>query len=124
MIEVCYEGSWKSGLKHGTGTYSWGPKGRMNTLVGKFDWGKQVGFAKITYSNGDVYEGELVSGLKSGRGKYTYSNGDTFEGNWVNNKIQNGVFIDHNNKCQYRGDYTKVTKVGIFGKSIVPPKTR
>ncbi|MCB0688344.1 MAG: hypothetical protein KDC53_17520 [Saprospiraceae bacterium] len=40
-----YEGTFKKGLPHGTGTYTW--------------------------ANGDVYTGEFVKGMKDGKGKWT-----------------------------------------------------
>lgn len=37
--------------------------------------------AKIVYSNGDEYEGEVVQGKKSGNdAKYTYKNSDKYIG--------------------------------------------
>ena len=38
----------------------------------------------LTYSNGDIYEGELNNGQKNGKGKFTYSNGDIYYGEWKN----------------------------------------
>ena len=39
----------------------------------------------ITYSNGDVYVGDIVDFLRNGTGKMTYkSSGDTYEGGFVN----------------------------------------
>ena len=35
---------------------------------------------KVTYSNGDIYEGELKDNIKEGLGIYYYSNGEKFDG--------------------------------------------
>ena len=35
-----------------------------------------------------VYEGEYVDGVKSGRGKMTYPNGDVYDGFWAANKME------------------------------------
>ncbi len=32
------------------------------------------------FSNGDVYTGNLVGGMKNSVGKYNYANGDIYEG--------------------------------------------
>lgn len=39
---------------------------------------------KITYDNGDVYEGEMANGNFHGKGKMTLKNGDSYEGEYVN----------------------------------------
>ena len=62
----------------------------------------------LTYANGDVYDGEWVSGKASGYGKLTYKNGSIYEGEFKENKfngkgkitestgtIQEGIFNDH-----------------------------
>ena len=35
-----------------------------------------------TESNGDVYEGQFVDGLKEGFGVYIWASGSKYEGNW------------------------------------------
>ena len=47
------------------------------------DWlnQKRIGFGKLVFENGDVYEGEF-DGNPSGKGKMTYRNGDVYEGGW------------------------------------------
>ncbi|NLM57405.1 MAG: hypothetical protein GX192_08195, partial [Clostridiales bacterium] len=42
---------------------------------------------KITYSNGDVYEGSLKRLEKDGKGKLTYANGDVYEGDFVSGEL-------------------------------------
>jgi len=69
---------------------------------------------KITYKNGDIYEGFLINNKRFGKGKYTYSTGDIYEGNWINDKCNGrGKFT-----CTigvYEGEY----KDGMFnGKGI------
>ena len=44
------------------------------------------GWGKITYDNGDVYEGGWKYSMRHGWGKMTYNNGDVYEGEWENNK--------------------------------------
>ena len=35
---------------------------------------------RINYSNGDVYEGEILNDLKDGSGTYYYENGEMYDG--------------------------------------------
>lgn len=44
---------------------------------------------KIKYDNGDVYEGEMLNGMKNGQGKMIYANGNIYEGEWQDD-FQNG----------------------------------
>ncbi len=49
---------------------------------------------KIVYSDGSVYEGEIVNAMRNGKGKITYKNGDTYEGTFIEDKM-NGTFTVH-----------------------------
>jgi len=41
---------------------------------------------KITYNNGDRFEGEMLNGIREGYGSYFYHVGDKYVGYWHNNK--------------------------------------
>lgn len=41
---------------------------------------------KKKYPNGDYYEGEMKKGVPHGFGKMTYVNGNTYEGAWKDGK--------------------------------------
>lgn len=41
---------------------------------------------KITYANGDVYEGSILNGKRHGKGKLISKSGDIYEGDWQNDK--------------------------------------
>jgi hypothetical protein len=45
------------------------------------------GKGKMTYANGDVYEGDYKDGIRHGKGKYTYANGDVYEGDFEDQKF-------------------------------------
>ena len=49
----------------------------------KFDDDKRE---KITYENGDKYNGHLLENKKSGRGDMTFANGERFHGLWLLDK--------------------------------------
>ena len=51
------------------------------------------GFHTVEYSNGDIYAGNFVNGIRSGQGTYTWSNGTVFTGEWVNGEPSaNGTY--------------------------------
>ena len=59
-----------------------------------------VNIGKITYANGDVYEGDLINGIKNGDGIsklnigefISHDDNDKYEGQWNNDK-RNGEGI-------------------------------
>ena len=90
----------------------------------------------ITYSNGDVYVGEIVGGCRhghgvmsfaatgdiyegtfqndeiTGNGVFKYSNGDVYEGGFINSqKHGNGVFT-YANGNKYEGNYANDVRSG------------
>jgi hypothetical protein len=45
------------------------------------------GYGKMSFSDGDVYEGDFKNDLKEGKGKMSYSNGSVYDGEFKNNMI-------------------------------------
>ena len=71
------------------------------------------------YDNGDIYIGEMISGLKSGKG-ISYENNERFvyNGEWLNGeKSGNGVFSSIDNSYLYDGQFKENMKSG-YGKLI------
>jgi len=77
-------------------------------------WGQ-----KIELANGDVYEGELVEGLRSGQGTYLWAEGNKYEGEfaadrlhgkgtytWVDGRTYTGDFV--NDRREGKGIWTWV----------------
>ena len=62
-------------LESGTLYYSDGKTGKIYSKT-----------STVKYSDGSVYEGVLVNLQKSGKGKITYDNGDTYEGEFSKDK--------------------------------------
>jgi len=71
---------------------------------------------KYNYSDGHIYEGlvDVDTGIYNGYGKLTYPNGDTYEGDFLLGKCHGkGVYIYKNINCRffpflkkYEGDFT------------------
>ena len=51
---------------------------------------KRVGWGKMTYSNGDVYEGGWKNDKRDGEGKMTRANGDVSKGKWKDGRMVEG----------------------------------
>ena len=69
----------------------------------------------LTFSNGDVYEGNFVQGKRSGAGVYK-SEKYTFEGEWKDD-LMNGTF-----KVEFKDD-VRGTVEGIIFEAGVPNTT-
>ena len=61
---------------------------------GEWLFGRPTGKCKITYKNGDEYEGFSLNGLRHGKGKL-YENGQE-HGYWQNDKIFGDIVIEAN----------------------------
>jgi hypothetical protein len=82
------------------------------------------GHGKMTFANGDVYEGDWVyngsSSVKQGKGKQTYANGSVYEGDYINSKWHGkGKWTDTTDGEVYIGDYVENKKHG-YGKATYP----
>ena len=60
---------------------------------------------KLTYPNGDVYEGDLLGGKPHGKGKYIYTGGRLYEGDWVAGKFQGKGKLILPSGDVYEGDF-------------------
>jgi MORN repeat len=50
--------------------------------------GFRHGKGKMTYLNGDVYDGDWRFNMKSGKGRMDFINGDVYDGGWLNDMKQ------------------------------------
>jgi hypothetical protein len=74
-------GHFAQGRKHGKGRFSWAGG---DSTEGAWDKGELVGdcHSRVTYGNGDVYEGGMRAGSQEGTGTYTRASGHTYSGQW------------------------------------------
>ena len=92
-----FSGEWKNDLKSGYGIlffddkeYSKNNKADDSAPLraeyeGTFNEDQMNGSGKMTYKNGDIYEGGWMNSKRSGVGIYTIaSTGDVYEGSWLN----------------------------------------
>jgi hypothetical protein len=99
----CYEGDFKDDKKNGKGILKIYNKSSSRSIVtydGIFSNDVLIGYCKITYKNGDIYEGNIENYKKQGFGIYTcYKTKNKYEGNWKDDlKDGNIVIINENNE--------------------------
>jgi hypothetical protein len=64
------------------------------------------GQGKMTYVNGDVYEGQWEADERHGQGKRTYVNGDVYEGQWeADERHGQGKVVHVSGNAVYEGQY-------------------
>ena len=69
-----YEGEWKGGMYHGSGTYT---GFNSDSYAGEWKEDRMHGQGSYTYrDSGDVYEGSWIEGKREGYGKEICGNGD------------------------------------------------
>lgn len=74
---------------------------------GALHLGKYAGQGKYTWKNGGVYEGNFHHGKLSGKGTYTESNGDVYEGEFKDNKFNGaGKYTWSDGSC-FEGNFKK-----------------
>lgn len=67
---------------------------------------------KITFSNGDVYEGGIDVLCRDGDGVMTFANGDKYEGEWEDDEIDGDGTFYYANGDLYSGEFEKGVRHG------------
>lgn len=70
------------------------------------------GPGKVVWGNGDVYEGDLVQGLRQGKGSFNWKSGQRYEGDWVHDRPQGQGSIKFANGNQYEGGVSDAVPQG------------
>lgn len=71
------------------------------------------GTGKITWANGDVYDGTLVKGQRQGKGLFVWANGQRFEGDWVQDTPSGKGKMQFPNGNRYEGDVVAGVPQGV-----------
>jgi hypothetical protein len=69
--------------------------------VGQLNGEKKHGTGKMTYKNGNSYEGDWVDDYRHGKGVFTWPDGSRYEGNFTSGRMGgegNGVYYDPSGK--------------------------
>jgi hypothetical protein len=76
------------------------------TYIGCLDYESNAdGFGTLTYTNGDVYQGNWSRNYFNGLGTMNFSNGDSYSGNWVKNSMEGTGKILYANQGYYNGNF-------------------
>ena len=76
------------------------------TYIGCLDYELNAdGFGKLTYSNGNVYQGNWSRNYFNGFGTMNFSNGDSYIGNWIKNSMNGLGKMQYANQGYYNGNW-------------------
>jgi hypothetical protein len=93
------------GVKSGNITCTDGKKGEVERL--------SDGTYRITYQNGDLYEGGLDGLQRSGKGRLTYASGDLYEGEFYADKPHGKGVYRYASGDLYEGSFSSGKKSGL-----------
>jgi hypothetical protein len=98
-----YDGYWKEDVRHGYGTFS---KADGSKLEGNWVDGELTcSHGTLTYSNGDVFQGDVVKGMAHGSGILRTKVGGIYDGEFKDNYIEGyGIFI-FSDGSSFNGDW-------------------
>lgn len=71
------------------------------------------GTGKVTWANGDVFEGTMVKGLREGPGTFVWANGQRYTGDWLQDKPTGQASVHFVNGDDYEGQVLEGTPQGV-----------
>jgi hypothetical protein len=71
------------------------------------------GSGKLSWANGDVFEGTLQNGKRHGKGLFVWRNGQRYQGDWVNDVSTGQATVDFTNGDHYEGAVEKASPTGL-----------
>lgn len=71
-----------------------------------------TGTGKLSWANGDVFEGHLQNGKREGKGLFVWGNGQRYQGDWVNDASTGRATVDFTNGDHYEGAVVNATPAG------------
>jgi hypothetical protein len=70
------------------------------------------GIGRMTFANGDKYEGNFVNENLNGRGTMTFANGDKYEGNFVNGTSNGKGIMTYENGTRSEVNWKNGKQIG------------
>jgi hypothetical protein len=70
------------------------------------------GSGKLSWANGDVFDGTLVNGKRHGKGYFVWGNGQRYRGDWVNDVPTGQAVVDFANGDHYEGKVENASPTG------------
>ena len=71
------------------------------------------GKGKLSWANGDTFEGTLQNGKRHGKGLFIWANGQRYHGDWVNDSSTGQATVDFTNGDHYEGATVNGTPIGL-----------
>jgi hypothetical protein len=115
--EVQYRGSWKKGVRHGTGEGSYDLKDVEGLYSGEWKNGKPGGQGKLITKRFQ-YEGAWKDGLRHGFGEYTKEHLH-YVGDWIEDKKEGYGIATYADGTRYEGEWQNDSRYG-FGVCRYP----
>jgi hypothetical protein len=72
-----------------------------------------TGTGRLTWANGDVFDGSLLAGKRHGKGLFAWANGHRYQGDWVNDVATGNAVVDFTNGNHYEGAVENGIPVGL-----------
>lgn len=84
-----------------------------DVFEGVFEEGRRAdGEAKITYSTGEIYEGEFVDEVPHGKGTCKFTDGSVYSGQWSQGLMQGNGSLTFSNGAVYNGEFRACKRAG------------
>jgi clan AA aspartic protease (TIGR02281 family) len=120
---VSWSGRCQNGYTQGKGTEQWYSAGKLsNRLEGDAHDG-MMSRAKVSYPNGDYYDGDLAGVGRNGYGVYVSVTGSRYEGAWRDDKRNGRGALIFSNGERYDGEFRDGNRDG-HGVYIWPSGNR
>jgi hypothetical protein len=71
------------------------------------------GSGKLSWANGDIFEGTLQNGKRHGKGLFIWGNGQRYQGDWVNDVATGQATVDFVNGDHYEGAVVDASPKGL-----------
>ena len=71
------------------------------------------GIGKLSWANGDVFDGTLVNGKRHGTGLFIWSNGQRYQGDWIDDMPTGQAVLDFANGDHYEGPVENASPLGL-----------
>ncbi len=97
-----YRGSFKGGLFHGWGVYTYASGDRYE---GDFESDMKSGSGTLFFANGDKYVGRFKNDMQNGQGTFYISDGERYVGAFVNSRMTGKGTRFYNSGNKYEGDF-------------------
>jgi uncharacterized protein (TIGR02145 family) len=98
---ILFEGALRNNQMNGSGKSTH----QGNSYEGNYDSDLRSGQGKMVYKNGDVYSGNWYRDKKSGFGTMTYKNGNVYTGEWSDDKKSGKGKLVYANGTIQEGDF-------------------